>query len=212
MDGCFEISGLTGQFSRPCQAGETTNLSVKQMNNQESSRILKVALIFYLPMLASGFFLKPPELLSVVDWPGLALGRAGALGAGLVVVSLSRVITRKTGWGKILRNEFASLLGELSSSDILLLSLFSAFGEEILFRGVIQPRLGLLITAGLFGLFHFPYRRGLLPWTIFALILGLALGLLTEHFQSLWPPIFLHFFINFFNLHDLVESEKEEEQ
>jgi membrane protease YdiL (CAAX protease family) len=95
----------------------------------------------------------------------------------------------------------------MASGEILLLSLLSAFGEEILFRGVLHPRLGLGLTALLFGAFHFPYRRQLLPWSLFALAIGVGLGLLTDAFTSLWPAILLHFLINYFNLHDIAEMQ-----
>ena len=95
------------------------------------------------------------------------------------------------------------MLGPLTSGEILILALLSAFGEEILFRGVLHGRLGLWPTALLFGLFHFPFRRELLPWSLFALAMGAGLGALTDIFTTLWPAILFHFAVNHRNLHDL---------
>ncbi|MCZ6473676.1 MAG: CPBP family intramembrane metalloprotease [SAR324 cluster bacterium] len=166
-------------------------------------RLLLIAAIFYTPMLAGLFFLRAPGLLRVDDWTRLAFGLTVACGGSAGVVALSRWSSRHTGWGMRLHEEFRTVLGTLTSREILLLSLLSAFGEEILFRGVLHPRLGLWPTALLFGFFHFPYRRWLLPWTGFALVLGVSMGLLTDWFGSLWPALLLHFMVNYFNLHDL---------
>ena len=166
-------------------------------------RIVRLAVFFYLPMMASAFFARPPGTLVVQEPQRLALGLAMALAAGLVVVAASRFFASRTGWGRALRAELRSVLGTLGSREILLLALLSAFGEEFLFRGAIHPRLGLWGTALLFGAFHFPYRRQLLPWSLFALVLGVGLGAMTDLFGSLWPAILLHFVVNYRNLHDL---------
>jgi len=100
------------------------------------------------------------------------------------------------------------VLGRLDSRQILTVSLLSGFGEELLFRGVIQAWLGLWPTSLLFGLFHFPVRRRLIPWSLFAAALGVVLGALTEWTRTIWPAILLHFAVNYFNIHDLVEGDE----
>ncbi len=180
------------------------------MKSPAPNRIIKLSLLFYLPIIGGSLLFIAPGLLGARDMKTLAVGLGVALLAGLIVVAASRYVSRATGWGRALREEFRAVLGPLGSRDILLLSLLSGFGEEILFRGLVQQWLGLWFTAALFGLFHFPYRRALLPWTAFALALGVVLGVLTEEFQTLWPAIFLHFFINYFNLHDLAEGQQEQ--
>ncbi|HEX9842563.1 MAG TPA: CPBP family intramembrane glutamic endopeptidase [bacterium] len=166
---------------------------------------LRIALLVYLPMLASGLWLRAPGTLRIADPVALAWGLLAAAAIGAAVVAGSRRIARRTGWGRRLHAEFHAILGRLESRQILLLSLLSGFGEEVLFRGVLQPRLGLWPASLLFAALHFPARRALLPWTAFALGIGLVLGLLTEWAGSLWPAIVLHFLINYFNLHDLAE-------
>jgi membrane protease YdiL (CAAX protease family) len=165
------------------------------------------AWLFYLPLIATAFFVQEPGTFRVTDWLRFASG-IGAAGAGTaLVVAASRWASRRTAWGRRLHAEFHAVLAGLESGRILLLSLLSAFGEEILFRGVLQPWLGLWFTSLLFGLFHFPVKRALVPWSIMAGLLGLGLGGLTLYAQSLWPAILLHFGINYFNLHDLAQGE-----
>jgi membrane protease YdiL (CAAX protease family) len=172
-----------------------------------SRRILWVALVFYVPMLASVFFVEPHSLLAIGPdrsaflRQGIGLGVAAV--AGALVVLGSRWVVRKTGWGRALRAELGILVGGLESPQILAVSLLSAFGEELLFRGVALGYLGLWFQGLLFGVFHFPARKALWPWTVFALLMGVGLGALTQQSGSLWPAVLLHFCVNYFNLHDL---------
>lgn len=169
--------------------------------------MLWLALAIYLPMMASGVLLRPPGTLRIGAWEALAIGLGAAIAGGAAVIFLSRAVSRHTGWGRILHRFMHDALGSLGSREILWLSLLSAFGEEILFRGVLHPRLGLWVCALLFAGFHFPFQRILIPWTVFAFVMGLALGGLTDAFGSLWPAIVMHFMINHVNLHDLVTHE-----
>ncbi|MCA9921291.1 MAG: CPBP family intramembrane metalloprotease [Anaerolineales bacterium] len=58
----------------------------------------------------------------------------------------------------------------------LILALAAGIGEEILFRGALQPVFGLPVTAVLFALGHVQY--GFTPITVLILIIGLVLGLI----------------------------------
>lgn len=170
-----------------------------------TQQVVVLSLLIYLPMIGGQYFARPPGTMLVTDWGRAALGLGAACAIGVAVVALSRGFARRTAWGRALKGELRAVLGPLTSWQILLLSLLSSFGEEILFRGVIQPRLGLWIAALMFGALHFPYRRLLLPWSVFALMMGVVMGLLTAGSGTIWPAILLHFFINYFNLHDLAQ-------
>ena len=68
------------------------------------------------------------------------------------------------------------LVGPLMTSvpGILTLGLAAALGEEMIFRGALQPRFGVLLTAILFALLHSNY--GVTLSTAVVLVLGLVLG------------------------------------
>lgn len=168
--------------------------------------IIRLAFWLYLPMIAMGFFTRPPGAFGILRPTRLAMGMGLALALGAAVVWLSRLISRHTEWGRNLRAEFHNLLRGLNSRQVLYLALLSGFGEEILFRGVLQPRLGWLWASLMFGMLHFPIRPFLIPWSLFALAMGFVLAAFTEAFQNLWPAILLHFMINYLNLHDLAED------
>jgi len=84
--------------------------------------------------------------------------------------------------------------------NIIVMAIIPAFGEELLFRGLLQTSLfkkigdihiSILITALIFSAIHL-HLDGLLP----RLFLGIILGYLFYWSQSLWIPIIAHFINN----------------
>ncbi len=76
----------------------------------------------------------------------------------------------------------------------LTIGLSAALGEELIFRGALQPRFGLLLTALLFTIVHSQY--GFSPATILILAIALVLGFLRDR-TSLTVTILIHFLYNF---------------
>jgi membrane protease YdiL (CAAX protease family) len=70
---------------------------------------------------------------------------------------------------------FGGLANPGNPIGILALALLPAIGEEILFRGALQPRLGLVVTALLFTSIHTQYSISFGTLTVFILALGLGL-------------------------------------
>ena len=75
--------------------------------------------------------------------------------------------------------------------EIILLSLVSGFCEEIFFRGLLQPKFGILIASLAFGSLHLP---GLKYWiyALWATLSGALFGLFFILANSLWFPITAH--------------------
>ena len=59
----------------------------------------------------------------------------------------------------------------------VLTSVAAGVGEEVLFRGALQPRLGVVLTAVLFGALHVQYQ---VPGMIVIVLVGIGLGLVKE--------------------------------
>lgn len=76
----------------------------------------------------------------------------------------------------------------------LILALATGISEELLFRGAMQPVLGLLPTALIFALAHFQYGFSLATVTIF--LIGLVLGQIRQR-QNTSTAIFIHVTYNF---------------
>lgn len=129
----------------------------------------------------------------------------GAL-AGVLLLAVSHAATRMTAWGEQLARALAEALGEVSLAGALALALVSGVAEEMLFRGALQPRVGLLLAGVIFGLVHFAPRRELLPWTGFAILAGLLFGLLFELTGNLIAPVVAHVLVNGVNIPFLVRE------
>lgn len=159
--------------------------------------LLGVALLWSAITGASLLYASPEAAGAGLD----PLGDAGAgLLAGGIVVLLSREFTLRTRTGEELGRALGTLLGPLGWPDCLLLAALSGVAEEVFFRGALQPVVGLFPATLIFGLAHFAPRRGLLPWTGFALMAGLLLGVLFETTGNLVAPILAHFTVNALNL------------
>jgi membrane protease YdiL (CAAX protease family) len=120
--------------------------------------------------------------------------------AGVFVILLSDQLTRRTRAGADLARALGRLLGRLSLGECVLLAALSGVAEEAFFRGVLQPRIGLVAAALVFGLAHFVPRRELAPWAVFAVGAGLLLGVLFESTGNLAAPAVAHASINAVNL------------
>lgn len=131
--------------------------------------------------------------------PPLGTTVAG-LAVGLVIVGVVHVGLRVLNSIEAAAEVLAGFLGPLTLKQALYMALFSAVGEELLFRGALWPHLGLLGTTFLFGVVHFIPNRRLWGYPLFALVAGLMLGLLRDAGGSVFPPMLAHFVINALNL------------
>lgn len=149
-----------------------------------------------------------PNLYVLADRPGWLLLGGPALGAavGLAVVGLSRLATRRYAWARALHASFRDLLGSLTGREIVIVAVASAIGEELLFRGALLPWIGLWGQGLVFALLHIGPGRSFLPWTLTALVLGVAFGAFAGWTGNLGGPIVAHFLINFLNLRYIVAT------
>jgi membrane protease YdiL (CAAX protease family) len=74
------------------------------------------------------------------------------------------------------------------AADYIAIALLAAVGEELLFRGALQPLVGLVPMAVIFGLLHLTS----IAHVIVASLSGLWLGWLYQWSGSLWSPILAH--------------------
>ncbi len=130
---------------------------------------------------------------------------------GLLMVLLSRLGVRRYPWARRLHRDFRSLLGPLSNREILILAVASAIGEELLFRGALQPWIGLWPQAVIFAALHVGPGVRFLPWTVSALVIAVGFGYVFEWTGDLGAPIAAHFTINYLNLHYIANVDIGEE-
>ena len=134
-----------------------------------------------------------PELLG-----GLALG-------GLASALCYR--WRERPGMRAMAQELGRALGPLRGAEVLAISLASGVGEELLFRGALQPWLGLVPTSILFAAMHPPITPALRIWPWMALLAGCVLGGLALGTGGLLAPIGLHAGLNAGNMAWIVSME-----
>lgn len=87
------------------------------------------------------------------------------------------------------------LLGNINTVwDWLLLALAAGLGEEMLFRGALQPVFGILATSIVFAVSHIQY--GLSPATLVVFLLSVVLGIIRKRTNTT-VAIFVHAGYNF---------------
>lgn len=127
---------------------------------------------------------------------------------GGLVVLCTRVAVSRFGWARTLHSALRPFASNMSTGTILLMAALSAFGEEMLFRGLLTPILGVLPQALLFGLAHQIRGPSRWVWVAWATAVGLALGCMFQLTGSLLGPLAAHALVNALNLaylksHDL---------
>ncbi len=138
---------------------------------------------------------------------GLTVGSSVYLAAGLLAGAVLAWVSQRIPWASPdgpMGDAFREMVGPLSFPAVFALAVFSAVGEELFFRGILQPWLGLPITALLFGAVHISDKPALRIWPVMAFGMGLLLGGLTQWTGGLGAAIGLHFSLNLLNLHALV--------
>lgn len=119
---------------------------------------------------------------------------------GLAGVGSTFALVKKTNWAKMLHDELRPSVTGMPLAGIVAVAVFSALGEEILFRSVLQTSTNVWIQALVFGLAHQLPGRSRWTWVLWAMIMGLIFGFLFEATGSLLGPIVAHATINGMNL------------
>jgi hypothetical protein len=126
---------------------------------------------------------------------------------GLAVVFFTRLSVHRFDWARHLHRVFRGLLHGSTARDVFILAGASAVGEEILFRGALQPWIGLWPTAIIFSLLHIGPGLRFLAWTALALAMGLVFGLMARWLGDLSGSIVAHFVINLLNIDYILRVE-----
>lgn len=142
----------------------------------------------------------------------LAIGMA----LGLVTVIVSKVLDRYFEWSRAMTRTLKDILGPITQTDALILAVASSVGEELLFRGLLLPKLGLVASSVIFGLVHglSPGTPGQMaetmkrffPLVVAATVMGFAFGWVVEYTGDILAAVVAHFTINFLNLSEMYRA------
>ncbi len=182
------------------------------MKNKRS--IVRIAIVFEGALVALaavvGFFMgRSPWAALRLTWDGIGWGVLATLP---LVVALAWGLN--SSWPPFRRlietvdEILTPMLSACTTGDIVIISVVAGVGEEILFRGLMQPiladaltpLLGLILTSGLFGLLHLVTPT----YAILAAVIGAYLGLLVMVSGNLMPAIVAHALYDFVAIRQLV--------
>lgn len=120
----------------------------------------------------------------------------GTLGALIPLVLFAILLSEKidnipsmVSLKRTIINDIRPIFSETKLIDLCFISACAGLGEELLFRGVIQAKLGIVVASIIFGLLHFITPA----YFVIATIMGLYMGFLFQRFDSLLIPVQLHF-------------------
>ncbi len=120
----------------------------------------------------------------------------GTFGALIPIVLLAFLLSEKadnipsmSSLKRTIINDIRPIFSETKFIDLCFISACAGLGEELLFRGVMQAKLGIVVASIIFGLLHFITPA----YFVIATIMGFYIGFLFQHFDSLLVPVQLHF-------------------
>ncbi|WP_306642167.1 CPBP family intramembrane glutamic endopeptidase [Sanyastnella coralliicola] len=134
---------------------------------------------------------------------GIPVGIVAALGARFV-------ISRNFMEG--VRMRYARMFGnlQLNWSEIIFISVCAGVGEELLFRGAIQPLLGILLTAIFFVAIHGylnPKDWRISVYGAYMTLVVIGFGYMTEAF-GVWSAVMAHTVVDVILLMDVREKKE----
>ena len=121
----------------------------------------------------------------------------GLLTAAVLAVANFYLLVRAPGLPGVpsIRRLYAEVMqpmfGNLSVTEIIVISAVGGIGEELLFRGVLQPELGLFPASVIFGLAHMG-GGGTLAFGCWVMVMGGMLGILAIASEGGFAPIIAH--------------------
>jgi membrane protease YdiL (CAAX protease family) len=182
------------RWARTGKSGEAVGIAVAYALLAAVATAIALALRDDLPWVYPEPWFPAPLALS------LSLSAALGLALATIAVALTRVTVTRFEWARRLHEELRPVARDFSAPQILLVAGLSSLGEELLFRGLLTPWVGVVPAAILFGLAHQMKGPSRWVWAGWALVIGLALGAIFALTGSLVGPLVAHAVVNAVNL------------
>ncbi len=128
----------------------------------------------------------------------LAVKRIAMLAAAIFfIVLFSEIVLGwiETATGVQLPTNVQQIFSGLPLYFIVLSTFVAPVNEEILFRGFLVPRLGIIFSAIIFGALHYLSYASISEFIV-AFIFGIAAGYIRKRYNSLYPSIAAHILVN----------------
>lgn len=118
--------------------------------------------------------------------------------AGITILA-SRFVVRRFAWARALHGALRPAFADQNDGALVLMAVASGIGEELFFRGLLSPLIGIVLSSLAFGALH-QVRGSRLAWAAWATLLGASLALVYALTGQLIGPIVAHVAINAANL------------
>jgi membrane protease YdiL (CAAX protease family) len=135
----------------------------------------------------------------------LSLGLGVLLGSSMIAATPAMV--RRWRWARALHLALRPAVHRAGDAALLSVAIASATGEELLFRGLLVPLVGVVASSVAFGLLHQIRGRARWGWMAWATIMGLLFGAVFAATGSLVGPLLAHAAINHSNLKFLRDND-----
>lgn len=155
---------------------------------------------------------SPIESAAWIDLPAWArhtVSVAGGLLLAAATVYATRSFVKRWSWAKMLHANLRPAVRGAGDATLVVLGLASGVAEELFFRGLLTPVLGLFASSIAFGALHQLRGRTGWIWAAWAGVMGLLFGSLFLATGSLLGPIVAHVTINVINLRFLRDTDTE---
>lgn len=153
---------------------------------------------------------SPIETDAWLELPAPA-GHVASLAAGALLATITvratRAFVRRWSWARALHSDLRPTVRDAGDITLIVLGLASAVAEELFFRGLLTPVIGVLLSSAAFGALHQLRGRAGLVWAAWATVMGLLFGVLFVATGSLLGPVLAHAAINVANLRFLRDTE-----
>lgn len=158
-------------------------------------------------------FARGKSPIGTEPWIGLpdVAGHAISIVGGLVVAGItvlaSRAFVRRWSWARALHNDLRPTIRDAGDVTLVVLGVASALAEELFFRGLLVPTVGLVFSSLAFGALHQLRGRVGWVWSGWATVMAVLFGVLFLATGSLLGPIVAHAAINVANLRFIRDTE-----
>jgi membrane protease YdiL (CAAX protease family) len=125
--------------------------------------------------------------------------------AGITILS-SRFVVRRFQWARALHGALRPAFADQRDGALVLMAVASGIGEELFFRGLLSPLIGIVLSSLAFGVLHQVRGSGRWAWAAWATLLGASLALVYALTGQLIGPIVAHVAINAANLRYLRDT------
>jgi membrane protease YdiL (CAAX protease family) len=149
----------------------------------------------------SYLFFKRKDLSSIINELGLSKKALTARNILIGILLFFAIILLSIAMGLFsqitsipLPTNVTELLGGMPLYLLIFSFLIAPIDEEILFRGFLVPRIGIIASALLFALLHFSYSS--ISEVVAAIVFGLLAGYVFKRTKSLYASITGHMLVN----------------